>query len=63
MTRQQFNAIASVIKAERERLGIDHSALKACDAIAHSLAAQFRSAYPSFNEERFLTACGLTLNH
>lgn len=63
MSRKHFEAIAALIKAQREELFnedgfADDTAFQTLRSTAIRLAAEFANFNPNFDSHRFLTACG-----
>lgn len=54
MTRKHFEAIALILKTQRE----EHDA-ETAERIADDLAGYFAGVNPNFDRARFLKACGL----
>jgi hypothetical protein len=58
MTKQDFVAVARVLKARRD--GAPRAAeRKVLDDTARDLATYFKAANPHFQRDRFLNACGI----
>ena len=56
MTRKDFELIAGVIKAQREKM---HNETETVDEVALAMAEALEDTNPRFNRETFLTACGV----
>lgn len=61
MTRQHFQAIADAVKETKdyfERLDNNPSPDEVIETVAQELMREVRRFNPSFDRDRFLTACG-----
>lgn len=62
MTKKHFEAIARIIKSQRDDLVSEQpacgDAYNVLIATAANMADYFASENPRFNREKFLTACG-----
>lgn len=63
MTKQDFEALAALIKAQRRNPGSlrtwDEATAAALDNMARDMA-QYMTRYPAFDQAKFLTAAGVT---
>ena len=56
MTRKDYELIAGVIKAQREKM---HNETETVDEVALAMAEALEDTNDRFDREKFLTACGV----